>query len=355
MNSKIAIISDIHIGVHKSSEKFLKWDLDYVDFLIQTLINKGVYNLFILGDVFHNRREVSLSAIQTAKKFFEKLTSSGITVDVISGNHDCWNDNDSEVTSISMFTGWSNINVITTPHINEVETSAGLKKYAMIPWGYSPKDIYEKYGKMDVVFGHFEINTFKMTDTQICESGYSCADIELLSEKCFSGHFHLRDHRVRDNGFISYVGSAMPLDWGDYGSPPKAICFYDFETEKIEFVENTVSPRYVKININDLINNETDKLDVAKQIQGNIVKIISNSKNEISPVSITTAVERVNGFLPADIQCDIKITKQEAVDVNTNNITTLNVSDALVQYINNMDTELKDEVLKVVKRIYSMI
>ena len=63
------------------------------------------------------------------------------------------------------------------------------------------------------------------------------------------GHFHIR----QDNKNIHYIGSPYHKDRGDRGNA-KGITVLDFDTGETRFIENEVSPRFMKESIYDLIN-----------------------------------------------------------------------------------------------------
>ena len=357
-NSTVAIVSDLHIGVHRSNEKFLEEDLKYANFLVDNMILKDVDTLLVLGDVFHNRREVSLSAIQTAKRFFETIVNAGIHVVILAGNHDCWNDGDANITSVSMFAGWDNIDVVSThPVAGEVDGQS----YMILPWGFGPSDVPNH---VDVLFGHFEINTFKMTSGTVCENGITTGDIERVCDKCFSGHFHLRDMREGKGGkLICYVGSAMPLDWGDYGSAMKAICYYNFKTRKTEFVENTVSPIFKKIPIDvilkcgmpDAAPNEYTA-ELKRLVYNNFVRIVSPAmESKVDKTKISTAISMVKSLNPFEVQCDIRNDEQPAIVANNVDLTSLDAADALMQYVKSLKSEYSEDALVLLKRVYTAV
>lgn len=348
----IAIISDIHIGVHRSSQKFLATDIAYAKWLKAQMDDRGVETLYILGDVFNDRRDVSLPALETAREFFDEFKDKKVTV--LCGNHDAYLDDSSEINSLALLTRWPNITVVSKPVIGTYQHDNRYARYAMLPWGYYPSGLGDQ--RLEVLFGHFEINTFSMTAGQICEHGIGISDIESVCDKCFSGHFHLRSHRDRGNGkFISYVGSPFELNWGDYGGLPKAVCYYDWLSGEVEFVENTVSPRYVKIDVSDLSTPEQMRT-VANKISGNMVRIISDGSTEFKPATITKMVQMVNELQPYDLQCDIKATENKnQLTVDTNSVTSLDVDTALVQYIDAIDNPLKDEASAIVKRMYASL
>lgn len=352
---EIAIISDLHIGVHRSDPKYLQWSLDYVVFLVQKMKERKVNRLFILGDIFHNRKEVSTIAIETARKFFGVLRENEITVDIIPGNHDCYYDANTDATSLALLAGWPNVYVHYSP-FDVVYGPEGARKFGvMVPWG---ADISQLKGKnYQFLMGHFEITSFNMTSSQVCDNGISSDSVFEIAPLVFSGHFHLRCDRKYKNGKrIIYVGSPYELDWGDYGST-KGIYFYDLNSGEIDFVENDVSPRHIKLEYDP--NNMTDKEKVAefkeqlKSVKGNIVKLVSDDSSNIKQKDLQKIIEIVNKLTPGEFTCDLKSSDDSEDKIELEISSNLDPKDALVAYVDATCNTDKEEIKKILMELYS--
>lgn len=352
MSNEWAIISDLHIGVHRSDPKYLQWTLDYANFLVEKMKERGVKWLLILGDVFHNRKEVSTIAIETAKKFFDVLKENKITVDVIPGNHDCYYDANTNATSLALLSGWSNVNVHYKPY--EIEYSPDGDKIVMVPWGSNLEELYGT--EYHAVMGHFEITSFNMTNTQVCEDGISSDTVFKIAPIVFSGHFHLRCDRKYKNGKrIVYVGSPYELDWGDYGST-KGIYFYDPTSGSISFVENTFSPKHVRIEYSADVATDKEKLKIFKEqlksVKGNIVKLVSENAAEIKQRDLQKVIEVVNGLTPGEFTCDLKSasesTDSEEIEISNE----LDPKEALIAYAEATCKTNTDEIKKILMDLY---
>ena len=347
-----AIISDTHIGVHRSDPKYLKWTLEYADFLVKTMREKNCRHLFILGDVFHNRKEISTTAIETARKFFTVLRDNDINVDIIPGNHDCYYDSNTEVTSLALLSEWDNISV----HYKPFDMNAIGVNGLLVPWGV---DLTPFVGKgFGFVAGHFEITSFNMTATQVCENGISSDMLFGVAPIVFSGHFHLRAERNYKNGKnkIIYVGSPFELDWGDYGSA-KGIYFFDPKSCKYSFVENNVSPKHIKLLVDGGTFSDKEKLQEFKttlaSVRGNIVKLCSDESSKMKQKDLQKVIEIVGSLEPGELTCEMKSI------VDPENIAEIKISgsleprDALMAYIEQTCTSNVDEIKKIVMDLYS--
>lgn len=346
-----AIISDIHIGVHRSDPKYLKWTLEYCDFLIEKMKEMKCRSLFILGDVFHNRKEVSTTAIETAGKFFDKLRKFNIDVDVIPGNHDCYYDSSTEATSLALLSGWENVHVHYSPYeINDLN-NIGL----IVPWGTDLAKV--ETGKYKYLMGHFEITSFNMTASQVCENGISSDSLFSIAPIVFSGHFHLRAERNYKNGRnkIIYVGSPFELDWGDYNST-KGIYFFNPDYGEYSFVENTVSPKHIRLTVTDETFSDKEKLQefktVLANVRGNIVKLCSDESAKMKQKDLQKVIEIVGKLEPGELTCEMK-SSDSGDETEIKILGSLEPCEALVSYIDQTCTTNVDEIKKIVMDLYS--
>ena len=154
--TKIAIISDLHFGVHGDSEKWHKIMLDYAHWLGNLLKERQLHNLYILGDVFDNRKAVGVETIQVAHDFFEILFNYmgdiGLKIVIIVGNHDSFYEDNSKTSSVSIFGDWPGIDLVADSPQTYVWGSAC--KLLCCPWGTDMRALAEKGETWDVVMGH---------------------------------------------------------------------------------------------------------------------------------------------------------------------------------------------------------
>ncbi len=68
------------------------------------------------------------------------------------------------------------------------------------------------------MFGHFEIQSFKMNQYKVCTEGIKSRDLLKHSPLVITGHFHLRDERKYRDGTILYLGNPFQMDFGDVDS-----------------------------------------------------------------------------------------------------------------------------------------
>ena len=121
------------------------------------------------------------------------------------------------------------------------------------------------------MYGHFDLNGFRMMDTMVQSHGYD-KNIVKRFEKTFSGHFHHKN----DDGQVFYLGNQYEMTWSDYGNQ-KGFHVFDTKTRELEFVPNPLKI-FKKIMYNDKETNY-DKLDI-KDFNQKFVKLIVVHKKD---------------------------------------------------------------------------
>ena len=251
-NSKVGIISDIHFGLHSNSDMWHNIILEYGVWLKKELDAKGIKDLLVLGDIFHDREEIGVKTLFTTEQFF-KIFSDPINpynILMLTGNHDSYFRDNCDINSVSIFKGWNNITVIDKATSMKYGGNDYVpdRKLTFCPWGCNYEELPND---IDILLGHVEINSFKKNVLKLCEDGI---DSEVLLDKAdliLSGHFHLRDERnYPNNKRIIYVGCPYPQNWNDFNDV-KGYYILDIPELGLEFTENSVSPRYYKISLSD--------------------------------------------------------------------------------------------------------
>ena len=107
--SKVAIFSDLHLGVHQDSMVWHETALSWCDWFVEDLKQKGITDIFFLGDFFHYRSDISVSTLHIASQILKKLNDFNMVF--IVGNHDSFYKDRSDVNSLSILDGRNNITV----------------------------------------------------------------------------------------------------------------------------------------------------------------------------------------------------------------------------------------------------
>lgn len=340
-NSKVAVIGDIHLGLHQSSNVWHDISYSYALWLKQKLIENNIKDLFILGDVVDNRNEVSVTTLHVLYKFFKILEDFNIVI--ITGNHDCYYSKRSDVHSLGTLNDWPNITVIDKPlTINQFN-----KTMTFCPWNTQSIDI----PKSDILFGHFEINTFKMNSRHVCEHGINS---DLLLEKApltMTGHFHATEERTYKNGKIIYVGSPYEQNWGEAGDP-KGFYILDIQDNNINFIVNNHSPKHIRIRLSELLAVGKITDNIKSEFKNNLINFMIDS--DIDQKAIDTLLAKFYALNPISIKTENLMLANNIIDIDEEiKFEGIDVKHDIIEFIKGLEkVENKEEMINYVTEVF---
>ena len=340
--TEVGIFSDPHYGVHRNSATWHKIALDHAKWAAEQFKSRGIQDIIIPGDIFHDRNDIAVNTLHMVTDVFDILRDFNIIVTV--GNHDAYYRDNSSVNSVSILRGWSNITVVDTL---AVETLQG-KKIAFCPWG---QDINE-VPKCDLIVGHFEINSFKMNSYKVCTNGLKSSDLTDRAPLTITGHFHHREERKYKDGTILYVGSPYQQDWGDFGTT-KGLYILDLNDLSYKFIENDMSPEYRRLQFTELSGNVYTSETLKAAIEGNIVKFIVD--RVVDPITLETIVRKLVAVKPVEFTIEHDVTEQSKVNIEEAAAKEFNISveKSIEEFIELMDIKNKDAAKTYVVDLYS--
>jgi len=340
--SKIAIFSDLHLGVHQNSVFWHNISLEWCDWFKNNITERGIKDVIFCGDVHHYRDEINLHTLAVSNKFFSNLEN--FNVYAITGNHDCYYKDTSEINSLAVLKGRKNIHVFDTCTTIDVQD----RRFTFCPWGTKLQDIPNS----DVIFGHFELRNFKMNAFKVCDSGDSA---ELLTSKApliFSGHFHLRDEKKFTNSTIVYVGNPFQMDFGD-AYQHKGYYILDTDNLSYEFVENPNTPQHIKVYLSKLITLKDIDKDFNSFIPNNIIKLVID-KN-ISSNHLDVLIAKMNQYKPNDLHVDydVNYNKIKVGDEASIDLSGVDIVKAIEDFVAILDINNKKEVVDYTISLYN--
>jgi DNA repair exonuclease SbcCD nuclease subunit len=220
--------------------------------------------LLIMGDVFDNRQMINILVQNVVIQLFKDLTTIFSEVHVLVGNHDIFRKETNEINSLKCLSIIPDITVYEEP---VVKTYSG-KKVVLMPWRKdheSEKETLEIYGGGDYLFCHSETYGVKLNKKVSYEKGN---DIEVFKDykRVYSGHIHY-SQRVKN---ITYVGNPYEMTRSDTDNR-KGIYIVDFENTKDIFIENTFSPKFLKMNIVDIYDSTLEEIQI--RVKNNFVDL----------------------------------------------------------------------------------
>jgi DNA repair exonuclease SbcCD nuclease subunit len=340
---KYAIFSDLHLGVHQNSSTWHNIALEWGDWFVNDLKSKGIGNIIFTGDFFHSRSEISVNTIHVASRLLDRLNEFQVLM--IPGNHDCYYKDKSEVHSLSILKGHSNVTVYDSLEIVKLQ---GGRTAAFCPWGVEVEDIPE----VDVVFGHFEIESFKMNSYKLCETGHKASKLFEKSKLVFTGHFHYREEREYREGNIIYVGCPFELDFGDRDTT-KGYYILDTKGMTYSFVTNDISPKHKKYTVTDLLNIYKDKGEVKESLNRKFVKIVLD--RHINQDDLHTLTTKLGSYNPLTLIIDpaVNFSFFSENDDKGQDLSGIDVTKAIIEFVNMMDINNKEDVTAYTLNLYN--
>lgn len=296
---KVAILNDIHFGVRGNSEIFLEYQKRfYSEVFFPFLKENGISNVWVLGDFYDNRKNISIKTQhETRKMFLEPLVENGIHMTMIPGNHDTAFKNSNKVSSLKELLGYftENISIIMEPM--EIVYSNKMKSL-WLPWINSENEESSmkaiKQTDANVLLGHLELSGFPMYKGDApFRTGMNPSLFEKF-DMVLTGHFHTKSSRKN----IHYLGSQMEFTWSDCDDP-KFFHVLNLNTLELAPIRNPITI-YKKIRYNDqggilLSPSSIRKLDTG----GKFVRVIIEQKND--PHEFDRFIEKIENSNPLDI------------------------------------------------------
>lgn len=246
---RIFLLSDLHFGVRANSFEWLQnqihfFEKFYIPFLKEN-VSKGSI-LFFLGDFFDNRQLLDIMVMNAGVDIMMELASI-LPIHMITGNHDIYKKNDTDVNSLRAFKYIKNIHIYDKPFIATNKKS----KILVLPWigDKEKEESFAKANKAQYIFAHADISGFKYDNGRQIVKGARLMNAKGY-KRIISGHIH--KHQVYDNGRGIYIGSPYHTKRSDIGND-KGVYIFDPDSNKIHFTKNTLSSIFQRINLEDLI------------------------------------------------------------------------------------------------------
>lgn len=337
LNQKIGCFSDIHLGLGQDSKEWHNIAMSFADWASQVYKKNNIEDIIIPGDIFHNRSYISVETLSITKMFFDYFKDFNVYIST--GNHDCFKKDKSDINSISILDGWNNITIVENSP-KQLQTTHG-KTICLVPWGTALTEI----PKSDIIFGHFEINSFYMNSYKLCEHGFSYKDLFKISPLIISGHFHKKDHRKYENGEIVYLGSPYQHNFGDV-KDNRGIYILDTELNDFHFIENDISPKHYKISINE---------DLCEDIIKNnfISLVVDGQPHEDEIIEFKGKIASLNPKI-IKIHYNENETDIKVFDDNKE-LGTSDLMKSIEEYVEALNPENKKNVVEYIKDMYNSL
>lgn len=327
---KIALISDLHIGIKKQCPVFMESQLRFFkEQFVPELTEQGIKNIWVLGDVFDTRQQINTLVINKAIELFRD-TLRDFDIDVIVGNHDMYLTTDTGINSLKILGLLPNVTVYER---QETLTIDG-KKILVQPWivDYGQPDLIK--GKYDYAFMHADIIGFDQGGGRLSESGLVAKEILRHVDAVYSGHYHNGVRRQFEKGkSITYLGAPYQLTRIDRNGT-RGYRVLDVASGESTLIENRVSMKFTRHVYPDIDTSA---------VPGNVVDIDVPAEYADQTKKITGLVGRLEKMGPAyPVNINYLPSEEECTDViDTEN---LNIIALFKNYLEQveMDARHKD-------------
>jgi|TARA_B110000977_G_scaffold4665_1_gene6709 DNA repair exonuclease SbcCD nuclease subunit len=346
---KIAIITDMHIGVRGDSKIFLDHQERFFNEVFFPYIDEhNIKTVLDLGDTFDRRKYINYVTLSRAKKFFfDQLASRNIEYKAIVGNHSVYYTNTNEVNSMDLLLKeYDNFTV----YENEpVELTFGSTNVIMVPWitKTNSETCLEAIRKSNahICMGHFDIVGFEMLKGAICDHGLS-KELFGTYEQVYSGHFH----HPSEYGNINYLGAPYEMTWSDYQGK-RGFRVLDTENRELEWVLNPLAI-YHKIDYDDkdMTIEDIANLDMTN-IKDAYIKVIV--KNRTNPYIYDLFINKLTDAGAADVK-----SIDDSLDLEDSGVEdildeTKDTKDILHDYVRSIDTKAdKVRIKELIDELY---
>ena len=245
---KAACFTDLHFGNKNNSKQFNDDCENFITWFIEQSQERRCETCIFLGDFHHHRSGINVSTLNYSVRNVQRLSEEFENVYMIVGNHDLFYRAKRELNSFPYAELFDNV------HIIDEITNVG--NVTLVPW--LVEDEWKKMSRLKskYVFGHFELPHFMMNAiVQMPDHHTLQAEHFAKPDYVFSGHFHKRQARDK----IHYLGSPFGHNYADAWDDERGAMFLDWGSEPV-YVDFK-GPRYLSINLSDLIDNPEQYLD----------------------------------------------------------------------------------------------
>ncbi len=225
---KIILTADTHFGYKNTAHTL--WA---VRTMREYAASHGIEQVFILGDLFHNRKSLDVDTLGVVYDFFDETTFKYEQEWLcFPGNHDMFLKNSWEVNSLRPLR-----------HVLKVVESysrleVGGRRFWVIPFiNYEPaymdvlQKVNERAEENDVLLTHIGATGATLNECFLIKN-WSMIEFSWTKFKhIYAGHFHC----YQEVGKLTYCGSPIPLRF-DEGMVDHGFVVLDLETDEEKFV-----------------------------------------------------------------------------------------------------------------------
>lgn len=314
MHNFALICSDIHLKTNLLSYNNGLYKAKQLERILEECKTGDYKYLFILGDTFHDKDIVSATLLQVFRDFLNDVTSIGLEVIVIVGNHDFASDS-YQYHSLQPFIGIKNVTIVDKEYILNNLLFIGFRRKRS-----EFLEIIKDKQDIDVLFGHQDLKGFDCGDDYIELNEYIEHDDLKKFKLVMFGHYHKPQELILVNNSynttINFVGSVISTDHKDENVDKR---FIKLNLETLEFVSIDTNLNFHKTILLDLNENPNASLP---EIPQNLLELgykfkvkIRGTKEQISVLDKPTNYQaKIVKEIISSTRKNIKLNSMESND-----------------------------------------
>ena len=352
----IVHIADIHIRLYKRMNEYTKvFDSLYIEL---EKIKRDDMAIFILGDILHQKNEISAEVVDVVSNFFRSLGNIMPTF-IIPGNHDANLSNQNRLDPLTpIISNLNHPNIIYLRNNDLYEFDNAIFSNMSV---FSKKDEYITADKIEsdkkkialfhgVVDGSQTDTGYKLTSDKIGMSFFDGFDVVLL------GDIHkrqtLQKYMVKSIGKIpeiKYCGSLIQQNYGE-SLDEHGFLLWDIDKNDADFYPIKNDFGYVTLNIKNGVVDNTITLPKYPKIRFFM--------EETTPLQLKEIVDKVKSdYSPIEIvYANDKKTKKEYIEdhsIRVSNIRNVDFQNELIRDFLKTTDQVTDTVLEKIFEINS--
>lgn len=298
-SDSIMMFSDLHYGIDGNSEQGLRTCDRTVDWIIETCRARNTQLVVFGGDWFDHKDTLSVKTLNAGYAALKRMTTAGLTVYLILGNHDLYYKEKNDVNSLVAFQEMPGVVLVSQTSVLTVGDGAfgpgKQRKFCLVPWTCVPEEYLEE--SCDAIIGHMEVKGVQQRagggPGSTSDKGFPMTSFFPISPLVFIGHYHIRNTYQFKEGIVKSIGNPFQMDVGDRGQE-KGIVHLSLDDMEETFLENTFAPKYVDILYSQA---SADPAYVTEaMVKGNYPRLIVDAEQDWDVYN--KIVARINSFHP---------------------------------------------------------
>lgn len=344
--SLVAITSDLHLHKYKDENNHISFDtiIDVIYQMLESCTEEGVETLIIAGDLFHIRGKINSVVFNRVYDLFKEIVSDyGMSVFLLSGNHDHTFDETGNTSSIYSLQEIQGVSVVDFKRV-----VVGKCEITFIPYLEPVSRITEEVAKFTrnkknkklykILITHGVVKDSVLPTGKIFEKGIDSSLLDYY-DYVVAGHIHHPQKLYGDRVWIP----GAPLCHNKKDIRSKGRGFLIFDTENINFIRiPTIHPRFI---LKRITNKKQLKTVIKKVKERDYLYLIIEEEIE----DVENILKKRTGF----VECDFVYNKESTekrLSVSLCDTEEDIVNDYINKYCDTLDVK---RLKKISKQLFS--